>query len=227
MNFAIFLFVLPFCGLTLAQKLNDTIVVENIIETQSCDPVICVFLKEFSAMTEKMRAMETRLKDSETRLTESETQILELQNKERTTVVFSAALGGEDRHIGPFNTIITLIYRRVITNIDNAYNPSTESDHTVIFTSIFTAPIAGVYYFTFYYHSAMFHPVDLNLYKNDQFLAKSHDHEALQDRADNGGNAVFAQLQQGDQVFVRMSAHTHVWANNVSTTFSGFLVNEV
>ncbi|TNN22148.1 hypothetical protein EYF80_067738 [Liparis tanakae] len=95
MNFAIFLFVLPFCGLTLAQKSNDAILVERITERQTCYPDMCEILKELGVVTERMRAMETRLKDSETRLKvseirlkvsetrlkESETQILELKNK--------------------------------------------------------------------------------------------------------------------------------------------------
>ncbi|XP_056298969.1 caprin-2-like [Pseudoliparis swirei] len=260
MNFAIFLFVLPFCGLTLAQKSNDAIVVEKITERQTCYPDMCEILKEFGAMTEKMRAMETRLKESETRLkdsetqilelknqdfgamtekmrametrlkdsetrltesetrlTECETQILELRNKERTKVAFSAAIGGESRAIGPFTTDKTLIYKREITNIGSAYST---------FSGIFTAPIAGVYYFTFSYHAGGNNLVHLNLYKNNQVLVTAFDHQTVYDNADNGGNAVFVQLQQGDQVFVRLVANTHIWGNDALSTFSGCLVVE-
>ena len=43
---------------------------------------------------------------------------------ERTKVIFSAAAGGSGA-IGPFNTNKTLIYETVLTNIGDAYSPST------------------------------------------------------------------------------------------------------
>uniref|UniRef100_A0A8C2Z630 Cerebellin 6 n=1 Tax=Cyclopterus lumpus TaxID=8103 RepID=A0A8C2Z630_CYCLU len=202
MNLAILFFVLPFCGLIVAHNFNDTI---KESETR---------LKESET---RLKESETRLTDSETRLKKSETQILELKNKEITKVMFSAAIGGVNRDIGPFNTDTILIYRSVITNIDTAYNPA---------TGIFTAPVTGVYYFTFSYHAGKNYPVSLALYKNDQVLVASHDHKTQYDGADNGGNAVFVQLQKGDQVFVHLRANAHVWGNNDVTTFSGFLVVE-
>ncbi|XP_044038941.1 uncharacterized protein LOC122869740 [Siniperca chuatsi] len=201
--------------------------------------------KEFGAMREKLGAMETRLKDSETRLKDSETRlkdsetrlkdsetrlkdsetrlndsenkIVELSNKERTKVIFSASAGGSGR-IGPFNTDTTLIYRAMKTNIGNAYNQ---------FTGIFTAPVAGVYYFTIFYHAGGEHEVKLLLYKNNEVVVMTRDHQSDSDTADNGGNAVFLQLQQGDQVYVQMHAKSHVWGFNHLTTFSGFLVTQM
>ncbi|TNN22152.1 Polysialic acid O-acetyltransferase [Liparis tanakae] len=87
MNFAISLFVLPFCGLTLAQKSNDANLVEKITETQSCNPDMCEILKEWGAMTERMRAMETRLTDSESRLkvSESRLKVSEIRLKDSET----------------------------------------------------------------------------------------------------------------------------------------------
>ncbi|KAK2862911.1 hypothetical protein Q5P01_002444 [Channa striata] len=171
---------------------------------------MCNLLKEFGAMREKLGAMEDKLK-------ENENQIIELKNKEKNKVFFSAATGGFGP-IGPFSTDTTVIYRTVITNIGSAYNQ---------FTGIFTAPVAGIYYFTFFYHAGGGNVVSLKLIKNNQIVVTSFDHRSLQDGADNGGNAVLLQLQQGDQVFVRLSANTHVWGNNEITTFSGFLVSQV
>ncbi|XP_051256972.1 cerebellin-1 isoform X4 [Dicentrarchus labrax] len=184
----------------------------------------CDFLKEFGAMKEKQRVMETRLKDSETklkdsetRLKESENQMLELRNKERTKVIFSAATEG-DRAIGPFNTETTLIYGRVITNIGNAYNQS---------TGHFIAPVAGVYHFSIFYHAGGEHRVRLFLYKNNHIMAETHDHPSMSDTADNGGNAVFLELQRGDNVYVNMQVNTYVWGSPTATTFSGFLVSQM
>ncbi|XP_042368629.1 complement C1q-like protein 3 [Plectropomus leopardus] len=170
------------------------------------------------AVETRLKNSETRLKDSETRLRNSENQILELRNKERTKVIFSAAVGEGSKDIGPFNRDITLIYRDVKTNIGNAYSPS---------TGIFVAPVAGVYYFTIFYHAGGYHQSKLQLYKNNQHMVTTHDHASQHDGADNGGNAVFMQLQPGDQVYVRMVAKSHVWGSDYHTTFSGFLVTQM
>ncbi|XP_076581766.1 uncharacterized protein LOC143317497 [Chaetodon auriga] len=191
----------------------------------------CEVLKQSRIMKQKLGVLETRLKNSETRLWNSETrlknseyrlkisenQILELKKKKTPMVVFSAATGGSGA-LGPFNIDKTLVYRAVKTNVGNAYSK---------ITGIFTAPVDGVYYFTFFYHAGGAHPVGLNLMRNNQVVVMTYDHRTSSDGADNGGNAAFLQLQRGDRVYVRLSAHTHVWQNDSITTFSGFLVRHV
>ncbi|KAM3590299.1 uncharacterized protein V6R79_007172 [Siganus canaliculatus] len=233
-----------FWGLASAQEGVDVSETEKTDTIQSCFPDMCKLLMEFGAMKEKLGAVEakledsetrlkdsetrlkasetrlkdseTRLKDSETRLTDSENQIRELKNKEHEPVIFSAATGGNG-HIGPFTSQTTLVYREVKTNVGNAYNPA---------TGIFAAPVAGIYYFTFFYHAGGSNIVSLHLMKNDQGIVQMYDHKTSGDGADNGGNAAFVQLQQGDQVFVRLNANSHVWGNSEITTFSGFLVSK-
>nr|XP_020504479.1 caprin-2-like [Labrus bergylta] len=226
-------FLLLFCGLSLAEEgANDP-------ETQSCFPDMCNLLKEVGAMSEKIKSLETRLQDSETRLQVSETklqnsetklqnsetrlqnsesQILELKNKERTKVIFSTAVGEGSKHIGPFTTDTTLIYKTVFTNIGNGYNAA---------TGIFTAPVAGVYYFTIFFHAGKEHKASLHLYKNSDAKLSTHDHATETDFADNGGNAGYLHLQQGDQVYVRLFKNSHVWGNGGYTTFSGSLVTQM
>ncbi|XP_041635211.1 complement C1q-like protein 2 [Cheilinus undulatus] len=230
LHFIMMWLVLLFCSAALAQDVTIGTVVER------CSPDMCDLLKQFGAMSEKLSAMETKLQDSDTRLRDSENRlqnsearlrdsenrlqaseakILELKNKENTRVMFSAASGTPNAAVGPFDTATTLIYKRVITNIGNAYNST---------TGIFTAPVAGVYYFTFFYHAGGEHQVFLALYKNSQMIVDSTDHASSADTADNGGNAVILQLQQGDQMFMRMEPNTHIWGNNHVTTFSGYLI---
>ncbi|XP_049424541.1 multimerin-2-like isoform X3 [Epinephelus fuscoguttatus] len=166
----------------------------------------------------RLKNSESRLNSSESRLRNSENQLLELRNKERTKVIFSAATGAGGKHIGPFNTNKTLIYRTVITNIGDAYSPH---------TGIFVAPVAGVYYFTIFFHAGGHERAGLLLYKNNQLMIVTGDHRTEADTADNGGNAAFLQLQPGDHVYVVLAANSHVWGTNHHTTFSGFLVTQM
>ncbi|XP_016517232.1 complement C1q-like protein 2 isoform X3 [Poecilia formosa] len=227
MNFA-FCLLLSFCSLTLGQEgLLET---EGTTENEPCFPDLCKFIKEFAVMKVKLEAVETKLNESEsqvlvlkekgealeTKLKETESQVLVLKQKEAYKVVFSAGIDGGA--IGPFSTSKTLVYTRVITNLGNAYNQH---------TGIFVAPVRGMYYFSFFYHAGGGHPVGLNLMKNNQLVVQSSDHKTLNDTADNGGNAAFMELQQGDQVYVQMQPNTHIWGSSYTTTFSGFLLHQV
>ena len=96
------------------------------------------------------------------------------------------------------------------------------------FDPIFSAPVAGVYYFTFFYHAGGQHASRLFLMKNCESIVMTADDQSFSgfgyDTADNGGNAVFLELQKGDQMCVCLGAKTHVWAAERRITFSGFLV---
>ncbi|XP_008420827.2 complement C1q-like protein 2 [Poecilia reticulata] len=193
-----------FCGLTLAQ--DDV----NEIETQLSFPEMSVLLQELGALKEKSEALETKLE-------ETENQVLVLNEKASTKVVFSAEIGGNGA-IGPYSTSKTLIYTSVLANLGNAYNQH---------TGIFVAPVRGMYYFSFFYHAGGGFPVGLDLMKNNQVVVRSAEHKSSYDFSDNGGNAAFVELQQGDHVYVQLDANHHVWGSGYSTTFSGFLLHQV
>ncbi|XP_045073868.1 complement C1q-like protein 4 [Coregonus clupeaformis] len=190
---------------------------ESQTSQDSCYPDLCKLLKDFGVMEEKLRTTVEKLGVMETQLKVSENQLEELKNHERAKVIFSAALGGNG-HTGPFDHDTTLIYKEVITNIGSAYNPS---------TGVFAAPVAGVYYFSFFYHAGGDHAHYISLFRNGQRMASSSDHQCSSDGADNGGNAVTLQLEVGDQVFLRLMANAHVWDSVNVTTFSGFLLSYV
>ncbi|XP_023201538.1 complement C1q tumor necrosis factor-related protein 3-like [Xiphophorus maculatus] len=232
MTFSVWLLVC-FCGLTLGQNVLPQ--TEVATEIGSCFPDMCKFLKEFGAMKAKLETVETNLKEKsealetklkekqevmETRQKETENQVLELKKKDATNIAFSAAIGGSgsNGHIGPFNTDTTIIYRKLIINVGNAYNQH---------TGIFAAPVPGIYYFTFFYHAVGTQVVNLSLMKNNEEVVTTYDHKTSHDVADNGGNAALLQLQQGDQVYVRMHANSHVWQNEQITTFSGVLLRQL
>uniref|UniRef100_A0A3P9L9U4 C1q domain-containing protein n=1 Tax=Oryzias latipes TaxID=8090 RepID=A0A3P9L9U4_ORYLA len=121
---------------------------------------------------------------------------------------------------GPYGNIQddrTLTYNAVITNVGYAYNPA---------TGIFTAPVKGLYYFTFFAHGGGMDRIQLQLKKDGTVVAEIHDHPSNADTADNAGNAVFLELEQGNQVYVNLVAKTAVWGEGFVTTFSGVLLSK-
>uniref|UniRef100_A0A3P9MI71 C1q domain-containing protein n=2 Tax=Oryzias latipes TaxID=8090 RepID=A0A3P9MI71_ORYLA len=131
-------------------------------------------------------------------------------------VAFSArtSKGGPYGH---FQEDTTLTYNAVITNVGNAYNPP---------TGIFTAPVKGLYYFTYFAHGGGMDRIQLQLKKDGTVVAEIHDHPTNADTADNAGNAVFLELEQGNQVYVNLVAHAAVWGEGFATTFSGVLLSK-
>uniref|UniRef100_A0AAR2KL09 C1q domain-containing protein n=1 Tax=Pygocentrus nattereri TaxID=42514 RepID=A0AAR2KL09_PYGNA len=132
-------------------------------------------------------------------------------------VAFSAAIGLPAGSRGPVNTELTLIYKNVLTNIGNAYNPS---------SGIFTAPFKGVYYIRFtasLYDSDSFN-LGLNLYKNGQVLM--HLGEIGSDGyAKHVSSGVALELVVGDQVYTKLPANYGVYDDSLfRTSFSGFLI---
>ncbi|XP_071315947.1 complement C1q-like protein 4 [Trachinotus anak] len=119
--------------------------------------------------------------------------------------------------LGPFSSDTVVKYDTVITNIGDAYSPA---------TGLFTAPEAGVYYFSFSYSAKGNKPSKLVLRKNSDDIVASSDEKCENDQADNGGNAAVLDLKTGDKVCVRLAAGGHVWASEGLTTFSGFLLKQ-
>ncbi|XP_028452293.1 complement C1q tumor necrosis factor-related protein 3 [Perca flavescens] len=131
-------------------------------------------------------------------------------------VAFSAALlpGGQTANIGPFSTDTTLIFKHVVTNIGNAYNPN---------TGLFTAPVRGAYNFEWTVGS--FRDGE----KSGGWLVKNSEYVFLAYKQGAGfltsSKAATLLLQVGDVVSVRLMVKTAVFDNgNHHTTFSGFLL---
>lgn len=128
-------------------------------------------------------------------------------------VAFGAAIGtGENT--GPFNTDITLVYRKVLSNT-GSYNPT---------TGIFTAPVRGVYYFSFSGHNISNKPMGLQLMKNGSHMVTVYNHPAG-NRFETATNGMVLQLEVGEQVYMRLMANTWIYDNsNQHSTFTGFLL---
>ncbi|CAN9502695.1 unnamed protein product [Ophioblennius macclurei] len=132
---------------------------------------------------------------------------------QRNRVAFGAALSNQG-NIGPFNTHITLVYSHVFANT-GSYNPS---------TGIFTAPVRGIYYFSFSGHNISSKPMGLQLMKNGRHMVTVYNHVAG-NRFETATNGMTVHLEVGDHVYMRMMAHTWIFDNsNQHSTFTGFLL---
>uniref|UniRef100_A0A4W5MTR0 Cerebellin 17 n=1 Tax=Hucho hucho TaxID=62062 RepID=A0A4W5MTR0_9TELE len=131
-------------------------------------------------------------------------------------VAFSVGLTN-DGYLGPFNSITTLVYRRVITNIRKAYNPN---------TGVFTAPVRGLCYIRFT-SMGLKGPQSIGayIYHNDKSVMFNHQNN------DNGhnrflSNALTLELEAGDVVYMRLPVNQELYDEKLSnySTFSGFLL---
>ncbi|XP_041963630.1 complement C1q-like protein 2 [Alosa sapidissima] len=136
------------------------------------------------------------------------------EQKRKEQVAFGASLGPYGQQ-GPYNTEITLVYKDVFVNAGNAYNPT---------TGIFTAPVRGVYYFSFSGHHSSSRSMGLRLFKNGQQMVTVYNH-AAGNRPETATNGMTLQLETGDHVYMRLRANTWLFDNeNDHSTFIGHLL---
>ncbi|KAL6472165.1 hypothetical protein MHYP_G00183530 [Metynnis hypsauchen] len=129
-------------------------------------------------------------------------------------VAFSAAFG-TDGYYGPFTTDVTMTFKKVFTNVGNAYSP---------ITGVFTAPVKGVYHFTVViFGKYSDHWMGIKFFHNENVLFSSYDHP-------NGKHAMMSRdinlsLEQGDVVFIQLVSSQQIFEDgNNMNTFGGFLI---
>ncbi|XP_041731732.2 complement C1q-like protein 2 [Coregonus clupeaformis] len=194
--------------------------------TQSgCEPTIHTVMRELGAMEERLGATVRSLEGMRNRLEASESQVRSLNatvnelkrfNEDRPQVAFSATLGISGT-IGPVSNEITLVFRRVLSNIGNAYNPT---------TGIFTAPVRGLYHFTFtafdWGRSTM---TGASLCHNGQRMVSVYDEKEGGSSESSSNSATFL-LQVGEQVYVALWKDGRRISDNANhySSFNGFLL---
>ncbi|XP_041921169.1 complement C1q tumor necrosis factor-related protein 4-like [Alosa sapidissima] len=120
--------------------------------------------------------------------------------------------------IGPFGTEITLEYGKVLTNVGRAYDSN---------IGVFTAPVKGVYFFTFTTYSwVKEEDIGVKLMKNNEEVLLVWEWQDKGDNEDYASNSVLLKLEVGDKVYMRLPKGYQVAASKNSNihTFSGFLL---
>ncbi|XP_073729253.1 complement C1q-like protein 3 [Misgurnus anguillicaudatus] len=154
-------------------------------------------------------ALKSLVQDSQNKL-----ESFQKENEARKIAFSAGLLASGSGHTGPLNYQKTLVYKKVFTNIGNAYDSN---------TGIFTAPVKGVYYFRFYAHSHAGTKMAVILYKNDVHQCSVFSVKPVTNG--NASNGVVLTLEPGDQVYTKLLDKTWVYDDQMSyTSFSGFLI---
>ncbi|XP_073689384.1 complement C1q tumor necrosis factor-related protein 3-like [Garra rufa] len=196
---------------------SEFTILQNETKELTC-PLFTDLLQELGATKERLQATETRLNALEisqqelmSKLSNSEAQIEEIKmgKQDRPKVAFSAALG-VNGFFGPVNVDSTLAYKDVCINVGSVSQS---------LTGIFTAPLRGVYYFSFFYHCGTASETVLTLYRNEMKEAAAGQHKSNGVPA-NGGNSLTLLLDKGDQVYIKLGKDSWIWDKENVTLFS-------
>ncbi|XP_041479958.1 collagen alpha-1(X) chain-like [Lytechinus variegatus] len=116
----------------------------------------------------------------------------------------------------PRESDIIITFEHVFANFGN---------HFDAYTGIYTAPVAGAYYFIFNIHMASTHKNPyVKLMLNGKMQVSVHDYDN-RDAFDSTTNSVILELQASDRVWLQLDADNEVSSNsNRYTTFTGYMI---
>uniref|UniRef100_A0A674AJN2 Cerebellin-2-like n=1 Tax=Salmo trutta TaxID=8032 RepID=A0A674AJN2_SALTR len=138
-------------------------------------------------------------------LRELTARVEKLERKPKVAFSTTLMVNDEHYHLGPFDENTTVVYKKVITNIGEAYNPD---------TGVFTAPVGGAYYFTFTCNVGNSGKANAALLKNGVKMV------AVYETA-NPKSGIYH--VEGDKVNVVLWSGSSMFDNSRINMFSGYL----
>ncbi|XP_076829852.1 cerebellin-2-like [Brachyhypopomus gauderio] len=190
----------------------------NIIEELQKVKTLEVKMKSMEAAMENLKLSNIVLSEKLRNIKED----IKIENTEQAKVAFSATLKDTDFFIvmGPYKKDTTLVFENVLTNIGNAYNSK---------TGVFTAPVRGVYYFSFVTlcPQGMQKTSFVALWKNGaQVVSSSANFEVPRLLIDqSSGNSVSLLLEKGDRVYLKLLSDKIIYSDVYKRdSFSGHLL---
>uniref|UniRef100_A0A671WDN2 C1q domain-containing protein n=1 Tax=Sparus aurata TaxID=8175 RepID=A0A671WDN2_SPAAU len=151
-----------------------------------------------------------------TNVTENQVEALKRDGEVKQVAFSASLLASGSGTLGPFNTHTLLVFRHIITNIGNAYNPN---------TGFFIAPVRGAYHFEYYIfgHGHASHGSGAVLVKNGEHIFIAYEHQPS--HYGSSANGVTLLLEVGDVVYMRQWHNSRIFDNeNHHTTISGHLI---
>uniref|UniRef100_A0A096LRQ0 Cerebellin 10 n=1 Tax=Poecilia formosa TaxID=48698 RepID=A0A096LRQ0_POEFO len=148
--------------------------------------------------------------------TENQVEVLKRERKVKQVAFSASLMASGSGHTGPFNTQTPLVFRHVVTNIGNAYNPN---------TGFFIAPVRGAYHFEFHLHGGgdPAHGTGAMLVKNGNNIFIAYEHQTSHSVSPSNGATLL--LETGDVVHLNHWQNTRIYDDqNHPTTFSGHLL---
>ncbi|XP_038126121.1 uncharacterized protein LOC119773266 isoform X2 [Cyprinodon tularosa] len=167
--------------------------------------------QQYQAQAEELISVKARANN-----TEDQVEVLSKEGKEKRVAFSASLLASGGGNIGPFNTHTPLVFRNVVANIGNAYNPD---------TGFFIAPVRGAYHFEFYLHGNGHASLGTGavLVKNGNPVFIAWEHQPSY--SVNPSNGVTLLLEIGDVVLMNLWQNARIYDDhNHHTTFSGHLL---
>ncbi|XP_032418345.1 complement C1q-like protein 2, partial [Xiphophorus hellerii] len=186
-------------GMEYLQKDNEEL---DLIKQQYQEQVTKVgnLEQQYQEQVTKVRSLEQQYQaqlgelisvKARTNNTENQVEVLKRERKVKQVAFSASLLASGGGNTGPFNTQTPLVFRHVVANIGNAYNPN---------TGFFIAPVRGAYHFEFHIHGGghASHPTGAVLVKNGDPIFIAFEHQASY--SVNPSNGATLLLETGDVV---------------------------